>query len=118
MFYIISIIKTTYLPRSKLATMHNTKLGYGTEITAVEPNDKSPYYAPKTQRPAYLKLKCGVITKKYEDYSDASITRQQQIMDVAKKFIEEELHEHSKNLNFTVVSLTGNRWVAVSIDTV
>lgn len=102
-------IKRTLKSRTAMATIKNSKMGYGIEITEITPKDGSPQY---------LKFKCGLTTKKYTNYSEASISHHQQIMNVAKRFIEEELYEHSRQLNYTLVSLTGNRWVAVAIDTV
>ena len=47
-----------------------------------------------------------------------AINRHNHIMGLVKRFVEEEMSSMFHDLNYTVVSLTGNRWVAVSIDTV
>lgn len=97
------------IARYTVAKVINTKLGYGIEIKAHDLTDKHP---------ETFTLKCGTTSKKYTEYREGNINRHNHIMGLVKRFVEEEMSSMFHDLNYTVVSLTGNRWVAVSIDTV
>ena len=89
-----------------MAKVFNTKLGYGIEIKAHDLADEA------------FTLKCGKTSKKYTEYRESNVNRHNHIMGLVKRFVEEEMPSTFHDLNYTVVSLTGSRWVAVSIDTV